>query len=171
MTVANTTDATITITTIILDLGLNPGDFAQTNNCPATLEAGASCQITITFAPHGVGPKSAGLLVSDNTSLPNESVNMTGTGTGGILQVNPGNLKTIAGNGTAGYSGDGGAATAAELNDPDGVNFDAQGNMYIADVLNNRHPQSRHVRKHLHRRGQWHGWLQRRRLVRPRRQS
>ncbi len=136
VTVANTTDAAITITTIILDLGLNPGDFAQTNNCPATLEAGASCQITITFAPHGVGPKSAGLLVSDNTSLPNESVNMTGTGTGGILQVNPGNLKTIAGNGTAGYSGDGGAATAAELNDPDGVAFDAQGNMYIADVLN-----------------------------------
>ena len=61
---------------------------------------------------------------------------MTGTGTGGILQVNPGNLKTIAGNGTAGYSGDGGAATAAELNDPDGVNFDALGNLYIADVVN-----------------------------------
>ena len=69
--------------------------------------------------------------------MPNESVSLTGTGTGGILQVNPGNLKTIAGNGKAGYSGDGGAAPAAELNDPDGVNFDAAGNLYIADVLNN----------------------------------
>ena len=136
VTVTNTTDTAITITTIILDLGLNPGDFAQTNNCPPTLEAGANCEITIIFTPGGVGPKSAGLLVSDDTSVPNESVGLTGTGTGGILQVNPGNLKTIAGNGTAGYSGDGGAATAAELNDPDGVNFDALGNLYIADVVN-----------------------------------
>ncbi len=138
VTVTNGTAAAIAITTITLDLGLNPGDFAQTNNCPATLEAGADCQITVTFQPNGVGAKSAGLLISDNnTSLPTEAVNMTGTGTGGILQVNPGNLKTIAGNGTAGYTGDNGPATAAELNDPDGVNFDAQGNMYIADILNN----------------------------------
>ena len=137
VTVVNTTDTAITITTIILDLGLNPGDFAQTNNCPTTIESGANCQVTITFTPNGVGPKSAGLQVTDNSPAPNQSVNMTGTGTGGILQVNPGNLKTIAGNGTAGYSGDGGAATAAELNDPDGVNFDAEGNLYIADVVNN----------------------------------
>ncbi len=137
VTVTNTTAAAITITTIALELGLNPGDFGQTNNCPATLEAGANCQITVTFTPGGVGPKSAGLLVAVNSPAPSQSVSMTGTGTGGILQVNPGNLKTIAGNGTAGYSGDGGAATAAELNDPDGVNFDGQGNMYIADVVNN----------------------------------
>ncbi len=137
VTVTNTTATAITITSIILDLGLNPGDFAQTNNCPATLAAGANCAITIIFTPSGVGAKSAGLLVTDNSPVPAESVNMTGTGTGGILQVNPGNLKTIAGNGTAGYSGDGGPATAAELNDPDGVNFDAQGNLYIADVVNN----------------------------------
>jgi sugar lactone lactonase YvrE len=137
VTVTNSTAAAINITTIILDLGLNPGDFTQTNNCPATIAAGASCQITITFTPSGVGAKSAGLAVSDSTSLPNESVGLTGTGTGGILQVNPGNLKTIAGNGTAGYVGDGGAATAAELNTPDGVNFDAAGNLYIADVVNN----------------------------------
>ena len=137
VTLTNSTATTITITTIIMELGLNPGDFGQTNNCPATLEAEANCQITIIFKPNGVGPKSAGLLVTDTSPVPNQSVNMTGTGTGGILQVNPGNLKTIAGNGTAGYSGDSGPATKAELNDPDGVNFDASGNMYIADVLNN----------------------------------
>jgi sugar lactone lactonase YvrE len=138
VTVTNTTATAITITTITLDLGLNPGDFAQTNNCPVTLAAGANCQIMITFTPGGVGPKSAGLLVADNSPVPNQSVSMTGTGTGGILQVNPGNLKTIAGNGTAGYTGDDGPATAAELYDPDGVNFDAQGNLYIADLVNNR---------------------------------
>jgi RHS repeat-associated protein len=48
-----------------------------------------------------------------------------------------GYIYTVAGNGTAGYSGDGGAATSAELYDPDGVAVDARGNIYIADAGNN----------------------------------
>ena len=51
--------------------------------------------------------------------------------TGGIVT-------TVAGNGTAGYSGDGGAATGAELNWPGAVGLDAVGNLYIADQGNNR---------------------------------
>jgi sugar lactone lactonase YvrE len=42
------------------------------------------------------------------------------------------------GNGTGGYSGDGGAATNAGLQSPRGLTFDAAGNLYIADILNNR---------------------------------
>ena len=137
VTLTNTSDTAYVINQIILDLGLNPSDFTQTNNCPATLEGGASCQISVVFAPNGVGPKSAALLVADNSPVPQQSVNLTGTGSGGILQVNPGNLKTIAGNGTAGYSGDNGSAILAELNDPDGISFDTLGNLYIADVVNN----------------------------------
>jgi sugar lactone lactonase YvrE len=49
-----------------------------------------------------------------------------------------GDISTIAGNGTGGYSGDGGAATAAELNDPTGVALDPAGNIYIADWNNYR---------------------------------
>ena len=45
-------------------------------------------------------------------------------------------ISTVAGNGTSGYSGDGGAATAAELNSPYGVAVDAAGNIYIADASN-----------------------------------
>jgi sugar lactone lactonase YvrE len=48
------------------------------------------------------------------------------------------NLTTVAGTGVAGYSGDGGPATAAELNQPAGVAIDAAGNLYIADSLNAR---------------------------------
>jgi len=48
-----------------------------------------------------------------------------------------GNITTVAGNGTAGYTGDGGAPTSAELNDPQGVAVDSSGNIYIADTANN----------------------------------
>jgi uncharacterized repeat protein (TIGR01451 family) len=45
-------------------------------------------------------------------------------------------ITTLAGNGTAGYSGDGGPATSAELNQPEAFTFDLQGNLYIGDCLN-----------------------------------
>lgn len=47
-------------------------------------------------------------------------------------------LITVAGNGMPGYSGDGGAATAAQLSQPRAVVIDAAGDMYIADQGNNR---------------------------------
>ena len=47
-----------------------------------------------------------------------------------------GNIITFAGNGTAGYKGDNGSATAAELNSPLGVAFDSVGDVFIADDHN-----------------------------------
>jgi trimeric autotransporter adhesin len=48
-----------------------------------------------------------------------------------------GEISTMAGTGTAGSSGDNGAATAAELNSPHGIAIDSAGNLYIADSGNN----------------------------------
>src|SRR5262249_55153558 len=43
--------------------GANPGDFAQTNNCGASLAAGVSCTFSVTFTPSAVGARGATLSV------------------------------------------------------------------------------------------------------------
>jgi hypothetical protein len=60
------------------------------------------------------------------------------TGNNVIREVNAstGIISTIAGNGTAGYTGDGYAATSAKLNNPTGVAVDAVGDVFIADQDN-----------------------------------
>ena len=54
------------------------------------------------------------------------------------VTISDGKISTVAGNGTAGFSGDGGAATSASLNRPSNIAFDGSGNMYILDSGNNR---------------------------------
>ncbi|MGC2517219.1 MAG: NHL repeat-containing protein, partial [Terriglobales bacterium] len=55
-----------------------------------------------------------------------------------IRKVGPdGTISIFAGTGVAGYSGDGGPATSAELNNPDGGAFDGAGNFYFSDLYNN----------------------------------
>ncbi len=47
-------------------------------------------------------------------------------------------ITTVAGTGTAGYSGDGAAASVAQINTPTGIAIDATGNMYIAELYGHR---------------------------------
>ena len=57
-----------------------------------------------------------------------------------IRKVTPSNMYIyrVAGNGIAGFSGDGSAATKAQFNFPTGMALDSSGNIYVADSLNNR---------------------------------
>ena len=61
------------------------------------------------------------------------------TGNSRIRKLTPqGIITTVAGNGSAGFSGDGGTATSASISFPTGVALDAAGNLYIADTDNER---------------------------------
>ena len=82
--------------------------------------------------PYGVAVNSAGTIVYFSDS-----------GNSRIRKVTGGTITLFAGrgylqpDGTSGYSGDGGAATAATLNHPFGVALDTAGNVFIADTCNN----------------------------------
>jgi len=78
--------------------------------------------------PHGVTVDSSGnLYIADtNNHVVREVLKASGT------------ILTIAGDGTAGFAGDGGPATDAMLNAPYATALDAAGNLYIADSDNNR---------------------------------
>lgn len=47
-------------------------------------------------------------------------------------------ISTVAGSGSAGFGGDGGPATKAQLNQPHSLTFDAQGNLLVCDIANHR---------------------------------
>jgi uncharacterized repeat protein (TIGR01451 family) len=75
-------------------------------------------------APAGLAYRAGSLFITDNSN------NV-------VRQVDPaGTITTVAGNGSSGYSGDGGPATAASLAFPGGVALDGSGNLLIADTGN-----------------------------------
>ena len=109
--------------------------------------------IITTFAGNGVGTPSTGAFSGDGGPAVDASLNnptaiaVDGKGVVYISdQFNQrirkvdlnGTITTIAGNGNAGYAGDGGPASAATLNYPGGITVDSSGNLYFSDDLNYR---------------------------------
>jgi RHS repeat-associated protein len=88
--------------------------------------------------PAGVAVVSGNVIIADSGNNRVQDISPV-TGTLWGQPVTAGDIYTLAGSatGTAGASGDGGAASAARLNGPQGL-VAASGNLYIADAFNNR---------------------------------
>ncbi len=94
----------------------------------------ASARLQVGVGP-GAGVASPGGLVVDSAG----NLFIADTGNHSIRRVSPGGIiTTVAGNGSLGYSGDGGPATSAQLRDPTDVAVDGSGNLFIADYSNDR---------------------------------
>jgi len=77
-------DSTLTINSITLT-GAAAGDFAETNNCPATMPPGAQCTISVTFTPAALGIRKASIEISDSAPGSPQYISLTGsTSTVGI---------------------------------------------------------------------------------------
>jgi hypothetical protein len=125
------------------------GDYSVlSNSCaPNTpLSANTICTLQVQFTPSQPGQRSFPLVAAYFIScthcgqlIPHlDTFGLEGTGVGSALAFTPGIIATVAGNGIAGYNGDNIAATSSELSDPFGVGVDSAGNLYIADLYNNR---------------------------------
>ncbi len=81
-----------------------------------------------------------GLRIFPPASIPGQALYFSDTGNNVVRRIRYINneyvIDTYAGNGKPGYSGDGGQATNASLNEPEGLAFDSSGVLYIADRLN-----------------------------------
>ncbi len=86
------------------------------------------------------GPATSALLIPQSVSLDSAGNLYVGSWGNEIREVNAstGIITRVAGIGISGFSGDGGAATAAELSGPYSVAFDATGNLYFTDAFNSR---------------------------------
>jgi sugar lactone lactonase YvrE len=119
-------------------LGFAPDGTIWVLNCAtagdpgwlARKKPGADWEIVLRGIDTAVGSKLA--------IAPDGTVYVSASGANQILRVDPATLKSrvVAGTGQAGFTGDGGPATAAQLNAPDGIWPDASGAIYFVDSGN-----------------------------------
>jgi len=120
---------------VITDAGViykvTPGTVAPSvmtiyagNNTAGFSANGTAAASTLTDEPYGAAVDANGnLYYSDSNNCVVREI------AGGVVQ-------TVAGNGTCNFSGDGGPATSATLNFPQGIALDSLGNLFIADAGN-----------------------------------
>jgi hypothetical protein len=93
-TLTNTGTAALTISDVTIT-GANGSDYAQTNTCPVTpntLGVGASCTISVTFAPAAGGTRSASVTITDDAADNPQSVPLAGTGLAAAVSLSPASL-------------------------------------------------------------------------------
>jgi sugar lactone lactonase YvrE len=116
------------------------GNFRVRKVTPDGIIRAAAGNGTLGYAGDG-GPAAAAFFNNPSAVAADSSGNLfvADTANHRIRKITPGGItSTIAGTGVAGFSGDGGGATAALLNNPSGVAVDISGNLFVADSANER---------------------------------
>lgn len=114
------------IRTVTASTGLISTIAGTPNSCSYAGDGGPATSAHLNY-PQGVAVDTSGnIYIADANNNRVRKVTTSGT------------ITTVAGNGTAGFTGDGGLATAAEMNNPESVAVDSSKNIYIADVNNYR---------------------------------
>jgi Bacterial Ig-like domain (group 3)/FG-GAP-like repeat/Abnormal spindle-like microcephaly-assoc'd, ASPM-SPD-2-Hydin len=67
--------------------GSDPGDYSEIDNCSPSVASHGTCTIQVTFTPTATGSRTALLTVTDSDSTSPQSINLSGTGTGGMPTV------------------------------------------------------------------------------------
>src|SRR5437588_121391 len=89
ITVTNVGKSPVTFTGIATN-----GDYAQAANCPATLDPGQSCAVTVPFSPTAAGTRPGSVTLSDNSvGSPEQTIALAGTGEPGDLAFTPSSLR------------------------------------------------------------------------------
>ena len=127
----------------ILTLGVSGLDFeagiGAMTCASATLSAGQTCIVSVTFTPAWPGSRAGAVELLDSQSRALGIAYISGSGVGGLDVLVTGNVLPVAGSGSAtGPILDGNPATSASLDRPAGVALDGAGNLYIADTGHNR---------------------------------
>jgi sugar lactone lactonase YvrE len=106
----------------------------KVSNGVITTVAGGGTQVSAN------GPATSALLLSPNGVVVDPAGNLYIADNGSLLvrKVANGTITTVAGTGRAGFSGDNGPATSAQLTNPNGIAVDSADNLYIADTFNSR---------------------------------
>ena len=91
VTLTNSGGTTLNITSIALT-GANASDFAQTNNCGASVTTGTNCTITVTFTPAACGTRTAAVTLTDNAAGSPQTVSLSGTGAAALASLSPTSL-------------------------------------------------------------------------------
>ena len=123
--------------------GLGNVYIADTGNCRIR-EVSAGTITTVAgfgfcfYSGDGGPAAAAGLNLPFGVAVDSTGTNLyiADAGSCRIRKVTAGTITTVAGSATCGYTGDGGSATSATLNFPQGVAVDGSGNIYIADTNN-----------------------------------
>src|ERR1019366_7271598 len=96
--------ARLTVNSITLT-GANAGDFTQTNNCGASLAAGATCLVQVMFKPSAPGTRTTVLNIKDNATGSPQKVTFSGTATASAPAVSLSATSLTFGNYAVGATG------------------------------------------------------------------